>query len=109
MASTDPDGGAAFEALVGRLNYPMFIVTTAGDGQRAGCLVGFTSQVSIRPRRFLVALSDKNRTFRVALNSDRLVVHAVAPGDHDLAQLFGERTGDQIDKFAARIFAQGMS
>ena len=59
------DGTAgAFEQMVSLLDYPMYVVTTRADGQSAGCLVGFTSQVSIEPRRFLVGLSKRNHTYR---------------------------------------------
>ena len=44
----------AFEKLVSLLDYPMFVVTTRAGDESAGCLVGFASQVSIRPPRFLV-------------------------------------------------------
>jgi flavin reductase (DIM6/NTAB) family NADH-FMN oxidoreductase RutF len=46
-----------FEKLVSLLDYPMYVVTTRVDDESAGCLVGFTSQVSIGPPRFLVGLS----------------------------------------------------
>ena len=49
----------AFERLVGQLDYPMFIVTTQVEGRRAGCLVGFASQFSIDPPRFLIGLSKR--------------------------------------------------
>ncbi|TAK69034.1 MAG: flavin reductase [Actinomycetota bacterium] len=78
----------------------MFIVTTQADGELAGCLVGFASQVSIRPRRFLVGLSDKNHTFAVASRASHLIVHVVRRDDRELAELFGEQTGDTVDKFA---------
>ena len=81
------------------LDYPMFIVTTASGDERAGCLVGFTTQCSIDPPRFLVCLSDKNRTFRVARHADVLVVHLVPSDAGELADLFGEQTGDDVDKF----------
>jgi flavin reductase (DIM6/NTAB) family NADH-FMN oxidoreductase RutF len=42
-----------FDAFVAGLDYPMFVVTTAHDGERAGCLVGFTTQVSLHPPRLL--------------------------------------------------------
>lgn len=100
MATDVHDDGAAFEALVGQLNYPMFIVTTVADGERAGCLIGFASQVSIEPRRFLVGLSNKNHTYRVAVRAERLAVHALAEEHQDLARTFGEQTGDGTDKFA---------
>ena len=65
----------AFEKLVSMLDYPMYIVTTQADDERAGCLVGFTSQVSIGPPRFLVGLSERNHTFRVAQRATHLAVH----------------------------------
>lgn len=77
----------------------MFIVTTASDGERAGCLVGFTSQVSISPPRMLICLSTQNHTYRVAVHADMLALHVLGPAQHDLAELFGERSGDEVDKF----------
>jgi flavin reductase (DIM6/NTAB) family NADH-FMN oxidoreductase RutF len=41
-------GKEAFEQLVALVDYPMFVVTTRAGDEPAGCLVGFTSQVSIR-------------------------------------------------------------
>lgn len=84
---------------LGELDYPMFIVTAAAGGERAGCLVGFATQCSIDPVRFLVCLSDKNRTFRVARSAEVLAVHRVPAEGDELAELFGEQTGDDIDKF----------
>jgi flavin reductase (DIM6/NTAB) family NADH-FMN oxidoreductase RutF len=84
---------------LGELDYPMFIVTAAAGGERAGCLVGFATQCSIDPLRFIVCLSDKNRTFRVAQEASLLAVHLVPEGADDLARLFGSETGDETDKF----------
>ena len=81
------------------LDYPMLIVTTAAAGERSGCLVGFSSQCSINPPRFTVWLSERNRTFRVALQAGALVVHFPAAGQDALAELFGGETGDEVDKF----------
>lgn len=92
-------GLPAFEALASALDYPMFVVTTAAGDERAGCLVGFTTQVSIHPERFLVALSDKNRTCHVAARAQRLAVHVLTPDQTELAALFGEATGDDVPKF----------
>ena len=84
---------------LGELDYPMFIVTAAARDERAGCLVGFATQCSIDPLRFIVCLSDKNRTFRVAQEASLLAVHVVPEGADDLARLFGSETGDETDKF----------
>lgn len=94
------DGEVSFSELVSQLDYSMLIVTTALDGERAGCLVGFASQVSIHPPRFLVCISDKNRTFRLAERAEVLAVHFVPDDARDLAELFGGETGDEVDKFA---------
>jgi flavin reductase (DIM6/NTAB) family NADH-FMN oxidoreductase RutF len=97
-----------FTSLVGELDYPMFIVTTvAGDGERSGCLIGFATQVSIKPPRFLVGLSDKNRTYRVAQRAEHLAVHFVPADGEEIAELFGSETGDEVDKFARCAWHEG--
>jgi flavin reductase (DIM6/NTAB) family NADH-FMN oxidoreductase RutF len=93
--------------LVAEFDYPMFIVTACANGERAGCLVGFATQCSISPPRFLVCLSDKNRTFRVARRAEVLVVHLVPDHARDLAELFGSLTGDDVDKFARCAWSPG--
>jgi flavin reductase (DIM6/NTAB) family NADH-FMN oxidoreductase RutF len=92
---------------VGSIDYPMLIVTAAAAGERAGCLVGFATQSSIDPLRFLVCLSDKNRTYRVAQGTDLLGVHLVPAHADALARLFGEQTGDEVDKFAGCAWHPG--
>ncbi len=94
-------GTAAREvhSLVSDLDYPMFIVTATNGRERAGCLIGFATQCSINPPRFLVCLSDKNRTYRVAQEAEVLVVHLVPAEATALAELFGSETGDEVDKF----------
>ena len=97
----------AFDDLVSELDYPMFIVTAVAGDERDGCLVGFATQASIGPGRFLVCLSEKNRTFRVAREATHLGVHFVPADRDDLAQLFGGETGDEIDKFARTEWHEG--
>jgi flavin reductase (DIM6/NTAB) family NADH-FMN oxidoreductase RutF len=89
-----------FAQLTGELDYPMLVVTTVADSEREGCLVGFATQCSIDPPRFLACLSDKNRTTRVAERADFLAVHFLPASADDLARLFGSQTGDEVDKFA---------
>jgi flavin reductase (DIM6/NTAB) family NADH-FMN oxidoreductase RutF len=88
-----------FNELAAEIDYSMLIVTTAGAGEQAGCLVGFATQCSVHPPRFLVCLSEKNRTLRIAEQSDALLVHLVSADDMALVELFGSATGDDIDKF----------
>jgi flavin reductase (DIM6/NTAB) family NADH-FMN oxidoreductase RutF len=93
------DARQTFDALVSELDYPMFVVTTAAGGEHAGCLVGFATQCSIDPPRFLVCLSKRNRTYRVAQDAELAAVHFLPADAQDLAELFGGETGDQVDKF----------
>ncbi|MFN2490172.1 MAG: flavin reductase family protein [Actinomycetota bacterium] len=97
----------SFPAFADKLDYPLFIVTSSDGTERAGCLVGFATQCSIHPPRFLVCISHKNRTFHVACRSDVLVVHLVAREQMDLAELFGGETGDTIDKFSRCEWREG--
>lgn len=97
MADTE-----AFDDLVAALNYPMFVVTTTdpADGDApVGCLVGFASQASIAPPRFVVGVSRQNRTFRAAEQASYLAVHLLPRDGMELAELFGGETGDEVDKF----------
>ncbi|MGN6575924.1 MAG: flavin reductase family protein [Nocardioides sp.] len=98
---------AEFDTFIEGLDYPMFVVTTVHDGERAGCMVGFTTQASIAPPRMLVCLSVKNRTYRVARAAAVLAVHVLDADDGPLAKLFGGETGDEVDKFSQVRWSEG--
>src|ERR687884_2146451 len=83
---------ATFNALVGDLEYPMFIVTARAEGEPLGCLVGFATQTSIDPPRFAVCLSHANRTYRRGRDAELLAVHCVPAQAGALAELFGGQT-----------------
>lgn len=89
-----------FNELVGALDYPMLVVTVTDGERRAGCLVGFAAQCSIDPPRFMVWLSKNNHTYAVAREADVVVVHLPTERNRALAELFGTRTGTDVDKFA---------
>jgi flavin reductase (DIM6/NTAB) family NADH-FMN oxidoreductase RutF len=89
-----------FTRVTGDLDYPMLVVTVMAGNERAGCLVGFATQCSINPPRFLVCLSDKNHTSRVAASAHALAVHFPPDAAFELARLFGSETGDDVDKFS---------
>lgn len=100
------DAGLAdrFDQLVARLDAGMVVVTVAAGDERDGCLVGFHSQASIDPRRYVVWLSRANRTFRLASSeaATHLAVHVLSASDPDLAERFGGQTADDpgVDKLA---------
>jgi flavin reductase (DIM6/NTAB) family NADH-FMN oxidoreductase RutF len=101
-STTDP-----FHALVGQLDYSMFIVTTSAGGEHAGCLVGFATQSSIDPPRFLACISRRNRTHEVAARASGLAVHFVPADAAELVELFGSRSGHEVDKFAEADWRPG--
>lgn len=105
------DAWDAYHDLVGDLDYAMFIVTARDSARQAGCLVGFTCQTGIDPPRFLVCLSRKNRTYRVARGSEVLAVHFVPRDAGALAELFGGHSDDDSeegrDKFAQCAWRPG--
>ena len=97
----------AFAQLAATVDYTLYVVTARAGGERAGCVIGFASQVSIHPARFLACLSKKNHTYPVARASETLVVHPLPAEGTELAELFGGETGDEVDKFARCRWADG--
>ena len=93
------DVAKVFERLTVGLNYPLFVVTAAAGETREGCMIGFATQTSVHPGRFLACLSRRNRTHGLARRTDALAVHLLPRERTDLAQLFGGETGDEVDKF----------
>jgi len=105
LISVDVHG--AFAEVTGKLDYSMFIVTVRAGAQRAGCLVGFGCQTSIEPPRFLICLSRKNHTCRVAAGADLMAVHVVPQQAQALARLFGSGCSEEVDKFARCAWRPG--
>jgi flavin reductase (DIM6/NTAB) family NADH-FMN oxidoreductase RutF len=96
-----PSAGAeAFEAFAATSDYPMFVLTAGRGRRRAGCLVGFATQTSIDPPRFLVCASVANATARVVRRAPFVGVHQLGEDQCELAALFGEESGDWTDKFS---------
>jgi flavin reductase (DIM6/NTAB) family NADH-FMN oxidoreductase RutF len=97
----------AFDELVATMDSAMVVVTVAVGAERDGCLVGFHCQASIDPPAYAVWLSTANRTTALAQRADQLAVHLLADDQHDVAQLFGGETGDEVDKLARSPWEPG--
>lgn len=93
------EGNNALAELVASADYPIVVLTACAGGRRAGCLVGFSTQVSIDPPRMLVCVSKANYTHRVVAEASHAAIHLLEPHQLSLARLFGEQTGDDVDKF----------
>ena len=100
---------SAFERIAAAVDPPMVIVTARAGDESDGCLVGFSTQCSIEPARYLVCLSKANRTYEIASNATTLVVHML----HDdpvgmwLARLFGEVSAYETDKLSMCAWEEG--
>jgi flavin reductase (DIM6/NTAB) family NADH-FMN oxidoreductase RutF len=99
IAKLPSNVSGGFVHLVQALDYPLYVVTTAVKNEPTGCLIGFATQCSIHPPRFLACISKKNHTFQLAKKADVFAVHVVDEKNRALAELFGGETGDEIDKF----------
>lgn len=95
-------GGGDLAAFFDLIEYPYFVVTVRSpEAEMSGCLAGFVTQCSIDPPNFLVCISKVNHTLGVAARSPGMGLHLLGRDQVDLARLFGEETGDVVDKFAS--------
>ncbi|MDN5894731.1 MAG: flavin reductase family protein [Nocardioides sp.] len=89
-----------FGTLMASVDQPLVVLTTAAEGERAGCLIGFHGQSSITPEQYAVWLSKANHTYRVALRAAHFALHFLTMEDLRVAERFGSLSGDDADKFA---------
>jgi flavin reductase (DIM6/NTAB) family NADH-FMN oxidoreductase RutF len=94
---------SAFHDVVGDLDAPMVVVTVPGSG----CLVGFSTQVSIEPARYLVCISKVNHTHEPATAAGVVAVHVLDVDDRPLAEVFGQLSGDDVDKLSLVAWSPG--
>ena len=91
---------ATLDSFFDLVDYPFYVVTVrAADANMSGCLAGFVTRCSIDPPNFLVCVSKRNHTFPVAERSSAMGLHLLGDDQVDLARLFGEETGDLVEKF----------
>jgi flavin reductase (DIM6/NTAB) family NADH-FMN oxidoreductase RutF len=88
-----------YDAVLAAIDTPVVVVTTAAGAARAGCLVAFDTPCSIDPPRYAIWLSRTNHTTAVVGHAQRLAVHVLSRRQHQLAELFGARSGWHEDKF----------
>jgi flavin reductase (DIM6/NTAB) family NADH-FMN oxidoreductase RutF len=89
----------AFGTLMDSADPPLIVVTTAVEGEQAGCVVGFHTQSSITPEHYCVWLSKANHTYRVGLRATHFAVHFLTDADLSVAERFGTVSGEDTDKF----------
>jgi flavin reductase (DIM6/NTAB) family NADH-FMN oxidoreductase RutF len=83
------------------VDYSLHIVTAQSrEGEPSGCVVGFVTQCSIDPPRFLVCVSRVNHTYATVQYSEAIALHLIGRDQLDVLSLFAEETGDTVDKFS---------
>lgn len=92
-------GEDPFDRLMASVDPPLIVLTTSAEEQWAGCLVGFHAQSSITPHHYSIWLSKANHTYRVGLRATHFGIHFLTTDDLEVAELFGTRTGETVDKF----------
>jgi flavin reductase (DIM6/NTAB) family NADH-FMN oxidoreductase RutF len=91
---------AGMAAFTDRVDYPLLVLTIGTPTHElSGCLVGFVTQCSIVPPRFLVCVSKVNHTYFASERSDGLALHLLGAEQTAMASLFGEESGDSVAKF----------
>ena len=92
----------AFRAL----SYGLYIVSSASDGKRAGCVVNTFQQVTSTPAQVSVAVNKDNHTASVIRAAGRFEAVALAESaPMELIGTFGFKTSAEIDKFADVAFS----
>ena len=108
MPVDDAPLGEVAGPLTDRVDYSLYVVTSIDvAGERSGCLAGFVTQCSIKPTRFIVCISSVNHTFDVVRKAHAVGLHLLGADQSDLASLFGEATGDAVEKFACSAWKPG--
>jgi flavin reductase (DIM6/NTAB) family NADH-FMN oxidoreductase RutF len=97
------------DALVRATDYPLYVVTVRAEDELSGCLAGFVTQSSIHPVRFLVCVSKINHTFGIVQRSAGIGLHLLGSDQTDVASLFGEQTGDEMNKFDHVAWTSGVT
>jgi flavin reductase (DIM6/NTAB) family NADH-FMN oxidoreductase RutF len=108
----DQDGAVdrAMDAYTGRVEYSLQVVTTTSpEGEPSGCVVGFATQCSIVPPRFLVCISKVNHTYFASEHAESVALHLIGQDQVALASLFAETSGDTVDKFSRCAWHPGVT
>lgn len=83
------------------LSYGMYIVASASEGRRAGCVVNTFNQVTSTPAQVSVAVNKDNATADAIRESGRFTASALGEdASMDLIARFGFRSSADTDKFA---------
>jgi flavin reductase (DIM6/NTAB) family NADH-FMN oxidoreductase RutF len=95
---------ASVEAIFGRLDRELWLVTAHAGPRRGGLIATFVSQASIVTElpRVIVGLARHHHTWELVEASRAFALHLLAEEHVDWVFDFGARSGRDVDKFAGR-------
>lgn len=83
-----------------KLNYGLYIVSSASEGKHAGCVVNTVQQVTAIPEKLSVTLNKENATLEMIQKSNVFnVVVLCEDVDMDTIRTFGFQSSHDIDKY----------
>ena len=84
-----------------RINYGLFLVSAAGEGQPQGCVVNSLHQVtSSVPYQFSLTVNKSNETYKAIQAGGTFAATVLAKdAPKDLVDLFGYKSGRVVNKF----------
>ncbi|GAA4105728.1 flavin reductase family protein [Enteractinococcus coprophilus] len=89
-----------FATLMSSENTSLIVVTTAAENVRAGCVVSYHTQASMKPQHYNIWLSKANHTYKIGLLAETFGVHFLTQDDLAWAEHFATMSGQDTDKFA---------
>jgi flavin reductase (DIM6/NTAB) family NADH-FMN oxidoreductase RutF len=81
----------------------LFVVTSANNGEQAGCTAVWVSRVSFNPPLLAVTLSPTRHTCKVIEDSKQFAINVLGESQLDLARRFGFNTGPDSKKFEGQV------
>lgn len=100
-----------FDAVNRLYNRPLWVITAAHAGQRAGLAATWVSPVSLDANQplFLISLAVSHRTTELVEQSRGAVLHLLTTNQGEMAWRFGSASSRSADKFAGLSTTTGVS
>jgi flavin reductase (DIM6/NTAB) family NADH-FMN oxidoreductase RutF len=92
--------GGLFRSVMRELASGVVLVTSAFEGNRAGCAVSSVSSLSLEPASLIVCLNANSSTLRSIRAGGAFAVNVLADRHHSLAQRFASTSMRGEDRFA---------
>ncbi|MDI6816367.1 MAG: flavin reductase family protein [Actinomycetota bacterium] len=84
---------------MGAIGSPVFLVTSAHDGERGIMTANMVAGISFKPPLVSVSLSKHSQTGKLAGAGGELALNIIPASLMDLAKKIGRSSGNKIDKF----------